>query len=200
MTKPFSQACENNKAPILAVIERYFRDGDTVLEVGSYTTQHIRFFATKLPGVTWQPSDTPESMPLVSAGLEGVSLANILPPLALDVTQEQWPVAGVDGIFSANTLHIMPEANMAYFFRGAGRVLNPGGTLCVYGPFKYAGEYTSESNAGFQEWLRARDPDSGIRDFEAADALARKAGLNFVEDHAMPANNQLIAWRKMGPE
>jgi hypothetical protein len=67
--------------------------------------------------------------------------------------------------------------------------------LCVYGPVRYRGDYTSASNAGFDRFLKARDPASGIRDFEALDELARAGGLAFHADHPMPANNQTLIWR-----
>ena len=197
MSKAFSQACENNKAAILSVISRYFQPGTRVLEIGSYTTQHIQFFASSLPEVTWQPADMPESISLVHTGLEGVDLPNLLPPAAIDVSDEDWHVSNIGGIFSANTLHIMSESDVTGFFRGAGQVLQTAGYLCVYGPFRYRGEYTSESNAEFDEWLKARDPASGVRDFERVDGLARQADMALVCDHSMPANNQLLVWQKM---
>jgi cyclopropane fatty-acyl-phospholipid synthase-like methyltransferase len=100
----------------------------------------------------------------------------------------------VDGIFSANTLHIMPAAHVEHFFHGVKRVLRPGGRLCVYGPFKYGGEFTTPSNARFDQWLKERNPLSGVRDFEQVAAWAREAGLRLRADHALPANNQLLVW------
>jgi hypothetical protein len=79
--------------------------------------------------------------------------------------------------------------------RGAVARLAPGGRLLVYGPFRYGGRYTSHSNALFDEQLRARDPASGIRDFEAVDELAAAVGMAAEADHAMPANNRLVIWR-----
>lgn len=196
MSKPYSQACENNKTPILEVIRNYLAPGDTVLEIGSYTAQHIQYFAEHLPKVVWQPSEIPDNLPILQAGLEGINLSNILPPIDLDVSQQPWVVARADKIFSANTLHIMSEAHVAEFFRGCGEVLAPGGYLCVYGPFKYAGHYTSDSNARFQDWLRAQNPVSGIRDFESVNTLAAEVGMTLVADHPMPANNQLLVWQK----
>ena len=195
-SKPFSQACENNKAPILAVIKTLFRKGITVLEIGSYTTQHVQYFAEHMPQVTWQPSDIPANMHLVEAGLEGVTLKNILPPVSLDVSDRRWPVSMAEGIFSANTLHIMNDQQMADFFRGTGVILAPQEYLCVYGPFRYGGKYTSDSNARFDERLKSEDPKSGIKDFEVANSLASNAGMSLVADHAMPANNQLLVWEK----
>jgi len=197
MSKPFSEACENNKVPILGVISHYFSKGITVLEIGSMTAQHVQFFAEKLPEVTWQPSETAEHMKTLQAGLEGVELDNILPPIQLDVTDAIWPLTMAEGIFSANTLHIMPESAVARFFRGASVVMAPEAYLCVYGPFNYGGEYTSESNARFDNWLKIENPASGIRDFELVNALAAKESMTLVADHEMPANNRLLVWQKM---
>lgn len=196
MPKPFSQACENNKQYILDIIRHAFPAGSRVLEIGSGTAQHVCHFAQALPEIHWLPSDMPANLAIAQAGLTGNTLPNIAPPIALDVAQEPWPVEAVDGIFSANTLHIMSEHHVEDFFRGVEQVLRPGGRLCVYGPFKYHGEFTAPNNARFDLWLRERDPRSGVRDVERVDALARAAGLLLRADHAMPANNQLLIWER----
>lgn len=197
MIKPYSQACENNKQFILDLIRPEFPPGCRVLEIGSGTAQHVTHFAQSMPEVQWLPSDIPENLATVVAGLADCTLPNVSAPLALDVTRAaHWPASQVDGIYSANTLHIMPEAYVEYFFRGAKRTLRPGGRLCVYGPFKYRGQFTTPSNARFDEWLKERDPLSGVRDFEHVDAWAREAGLRLCVDHAMPANNQLLVWER----
>lgn len=196
MSKPYSQACENNKGYILDVIRHHFPPGALVLEIGSGTAQHVCYFAEKLPAVHWQPSDLPVNLPTVLAGLADCALPNVAAPLALDVDEEPWPIGEVDGIFSANTLHIMSYASVERFMRGAGGILRPGARLCVYGPFKYGGEFTTPSNARFDLWLKQNDPQSGVRDFEQVDAWALEAGLRLLEDHAMPANNQLLVWEK----
>jgi hypothetical protein len=105
----------------------------------------------------------------------------------------------VDAVFSANTLHIMSWPEVEALFSGVGRVLSAGGVLVVYGPFRYAGRYTSESNATFDRSLRDRDPASGIRDIEAVSRLALTQGLVLTTDNAMPANNQLLAWSRRAP-
>ncbi|MDG2091172.1 MAG: DUF938 domain-containing protein [Gammaproteobacteria bacterium] len=194
--KPFSQACENNKQPILEVIASYFRPGDRIIEIGSGTGQHALYFCQNLPKVNWIPCEIPENMDMLAAGLAGEGLQNIMPSEVVDVRQQEWPVRELDGLYSANCLHIMPAAFNDDFFRGAGEVLVPGATLCVYGPFKYQGEFTSDSNAGFDEWLKNRDPLSGIRDFEKINQLAEDNAFKLIEDRAMPANNQCLIWRK----
>jgi cyclopropane fatty-acyl-phospholipid synthase-like methyltransferase len=195
MQKPFSQACENNKRPILEVLRRHLADARHVLEVGSGTGQHAVFFAEQLPHLAWQTSDRGEHHAGIRQWLEAARLGNVLPPLELDVTSPRWPVAHTDAVFSANTAHIMSWAMVEAFFTGVGQVLGDGGVFCLYGPFNYGGAYTSASNERFDAWLAARDPASAIRDFEAVDALAAGVGLRLVEDNAMPANNHLLVWR-----
>ncbi len=206
-TKAFSQACENNKRFILERIENEFRAGNVVLEIGSRTAQHVIFFAQNMPLVHWIPTDIPENMGTLIECLDGHQCDNIAPPEPLNVTQRDWPVsaanpsrpeAGVDGVFTANTLHIMPLSAVECFFAGVGRMLRPGGKLCVYGPFKYGGEFTTPSNAQFDASLRSQNAGSGMRDFEYMTELASAQGMRLVADHAMPANNQLLIWRMHG--
>jgi SAM-dependent methyltransferase len=193
---PFSEACERNKGPILEILRSAFAGTERVLEIGSGSGQHAVWFAQHLPHLTWQPSDVPAALAGLRARLEAEAPDNVLAPLALDVALHPWPVAGVDGIFAANTLHIVSWPRVEHFFRGVGEVLVPAGTLCVYGPFRYGDAFTTPSNAEFDLWLKRRDPASGVRDFEAVDELARAAGLTLLADHAMPANNQCLLWRK----
>lgn len=199
---PLSEACERNKGPILEILRHALADSRRVLEIGSGTGQHAVHLATHLPHLTWQPSDRGECLPLLRRHLELERPANLLEPVELDACANPWPVGPVDAVFSANTLHIMDWAAVQELFRGIGTLL--GGSpahapahpavLCVYGPFRYGGRYTSASNAAFDRFLQDRDPRSGIRQFEAVDALARSQGLHLQADHAMPANNQLLVW------
>jgi SAM-dependent methyltransferase len=196
---PFSEACERNKGPILEVLRKWLDETTgLLLEIGSGTGQHAVHFARHLPRLTWQPTDQGEHVAMLTArvGVEGP--CNLLPPLELDVTQQRWPcdTDSVDAVFSANTLHILAWTQVQALFRGVGRVLRPEGLLIVYGPFRYGGQYTSHSNHAFDDELRSRDPASGIRDFEAVDALATAQGMSLVDDVGMPANNQTLVWRK----
>ena len=195
LDRPFSQACENNKHPILEVLRRYLADVDDVLEIGSGTGQHAAFFAEKFPHLQWQTSDLPENHDGIQQWLDAAGLPNASSPLALDVTRPAWPVTRVSAVFSANTAHIMAWPAVQSFVTGVGRVLVPGGLFLLYGPFNYDGRYTSESNARFDQWLEQRDPQSAIRDFEAIARESRAAGLRQIEDVAMPANNRLLVWR-----
>lgn len=195
--KPWAEACERNGEPILAVLRNAFASATQVLEIGSGTGQHAVFFAAALPHLVWQPSDRPEHLAGIAAWRDEAGLPNLLAPLVLDVDAE-WPVSECDALFSANTLHIMSWASVEHFFRGAGRVLPPGGVLAVYGPFSYGGRHTAKSNARFDAFLRARDPLSGVRDFDALCKLAHSHDLEFCDDHVMPANNRVLIWRRFG--
>lgn len=194
--KPFAESCVQNREPILAVLREWFADRRRVLEVGSGTGQHAVYFAPELPHLVWQTADVPEHHTGIRTWLDDAALPNVLPPLMLDVSQTAWRSGRYDAVFSANTLHIMGWPEVAHFFAGVGAVLEAGGVLAVYGPFNYNGTFTSDSNARFDAWLKARDPASGVRDFEAVDALAHAQGLMLQQDIAMPANNRTLVWRR----
>jgi SAM-dependent methyltransferase len=196
---PFSEACERNKGPILDVLMRWLAGPPRlVVEVGSGTGQHAVHFARQLPQLTWQPTEQAEFLTMLDARVSIEGPPNLLPPLELDVEMHAWPPGEdtADAIFTANTLHIMSWREVQAFFRGVGKTLRDEGLLIVYGPFRYGGQYTSHSNSNFDATLKTRDPKSGIRDFEAVDALAVEQRLALVADQAMPANNQTLVWRK----
>jgi cyclopropane fatty-acyl-phospholipid synthase-like methyltransferase len=196
--KEFSAASERNRAPILQALRGLFADCKSVLEIGSGTGQHAVHFGAALPALQWQTSDLPGNHASIRAWIAESGLPNVLPPLALDVASSAWPAGPFDAIYSANTCHIMSWGEVQSMFAGIGRVLAPGGVLCIYGPFNRDGNYTSAGNAAFDASLKARAPHMGLRDVQALDALAREQGLTLVEDIAMPANNALLAWRRAG--
>jgi len=193
---PFSQAAENNKEPIARVLADAFADARHVLEIGSGTGQHAVHFGRALPHLIWQPSDLAENLDGIRARLEREGPANVRPPVPLDVGLLPWPVAAVDGIFSANAVHIMGWPRVEDLFFGVGDVLEPGGTLCLYGPFKYKGAFTTPSNAEFDAWLKRQDPQSGIRDFEAVDELAAPRACALPPTTPCRPTNQLLVWRR----
>lgn len=195
--KHFSQACENNKVPILDVLARHLEGVGDVLEIGSGTGQHAVFFAKHLPHLVWRTSDQRMHHDGIQAWIADGGPPNVRPPLDLDVTVRPWPVDQAGAVFSANTAHIMSWPMVEAFIAGAGRLLSEGSPFLLYGPFSYDGVHTSESNARFDLSLKARDPEMGVRDFRDIDALAAGAGMALVEDNAMPANNRLLVWRRL---
>lgn len=198
---PFAPSCENNKDPILSVLRRHLLPAPngtlrTVLEIAGGTGQHAMYFAQNMPHLHWQSTDVPDNVDSLNLRITAAQLNNLPFAKALDVTQDEWGFDPVDYIFTANSLHIMPWQAAQDFIRQAGGLLKPDGKLCVYGPFKYQSEFTTPSNAQFDLWLKSRNPASGVRDFEALAELASDVGLHFIEDNAMPANNQLLVWGK----
>lgn len=195
--KPFAPAVERNQAPILQHLRRLLKAPVDVLEIGSGTGQHAVHFAEQLPNVQWQTSDLDENHAGINAWLQDAGLPNVLPPLSLDVSiAEAWPDGPYDVVFSANAIHIMSWSSAQAMLAGVGRVLRLEGLLILYGPFNYNGQFTSDSNAQFDQSLKARNPASGIRDFEALERCLNDAGLYLAEDNPMPANNRLLVFAK----
>jgi len=195
MDKPYAPACDRNRDPILAVLRDHFASRRRVLEVGSGTGQHAVHFAAALTHLTWQTSDRASNLAGIRLWLGEARLPNTPPPLELDVNGS-WPDRRFDAIFCANTLHIMGWNDVVRLFEALPRALEPDAMVAVYGPFNYAGRFTSDSNAAFDAHLKREDPRQGIRSFEDVDALARGAGFSLVEDRAMPANNRTLVWHR----
>jgi SAM-dependent methyltransferase len=194
--KPYSEASERNREPILQVLQQWFVAPGDVLEIGSGTGQHAVYFAARLPHLTWIASDRLENHASIALWIEDARLPNLRGPLPLDVAEKPWPVAAAQYAYSANTAHIMSWHEVILMVQGVAQVLQPGGVFCLYGPFNREGQYTSASNRAFDESLRARDPRRGLRDDRALFDLARRCGLTFRADHAMPANNRTLVWAR----
>ncbi|NOY67238.1 MAG: DUF938 domain-containing protein [Gammaproteobacteria bacterium] len=197
MNKPFSESCEQNKHVILEVLQGLFINPGKVLEVGSGTGQHAIFFSEAMTHLQWQPTDREENLSGIQSWIDEVSNNNLLPLHNLNVEQAEWSVEDADYVFSANTVHIMSWKAVQAFFAGLENTLNGGGLFVLYGPFNYDGQYSSDSNARFDQWLKQRDSLSGIRDFNDLDKLAQQAGLEFVHDYEMPVNNRILVWKKV---
>lgn len=195
--KSFSEACERNRDPIHGVLKRVFGDRRRVLEIGSGTGQHAAYFAPRLSHLTWQPSDVAENLPGIRLWCEEAQTPGLLEPMELDVDRP-FPPVEADAVFSANTCHIMSWPQVGRMFAGVGSLLPKGGLFALYGPFNYAGQPTSPSNAAFDAGLRRRDPASGLRDAQAIVALAARYGMALEEDNVMPANNRLLVFRRQG--
>ena len=195
--RPWSEACERNKAPIAEVLADYLRPGGRLLEIGSGTGQHAVHIAAAHPGVRWLTSDLPANHTGILAWLAQAALPNVEAPLALDTRDHPWPLgAPVDLLFSANTAHIMGWDGVCGLFQGAGQWLQRGGKMLIYGPFSFGGRHVSESNSRFDAALRARDPAMGVRDMEDLEAQAAQAGLAPHRLHRMPANNFIVVWQR----
>lgn len=199
MDIPFSDACERNKTPILSAIEQHLDTAKTVLEVGTGTAQHAVHFCSMKPHLFWQTSDCSHYLDGIKAQLHAAQLSNIAAPVELDVNQKKWLNSSntFDILYTANTLHIMNQDSVRAFFSGLTQVMTPQSKVIIYGPFKYNGEFTSASNADFDNSLRLRGVGSGIRDIEWINELAMSQNYSLLEDHSMPANNQCLVFDKI---
>ena len=167
-----------------------------MLEIGSGSGQHALHFTEALPGLCWQPTEHPAALPALAANLGATGREAILPPLALDLAADSWPAGPFDAVYAANVMHIVSVPLGEALLRGAASVLGEGGQLLLYGPYRFGGAFTTESNAEFDQWLKARDPASGVRHFEAVAAAAEAVGLVLEDNRAMPSNNQLLCFRR----
>ena len=195
--KPFAPAVERNQAPILQHLRRLLKAPVDVLEIGSGTGQHAVYFAQHMPHIQWQTSDLDENHAGINAWLSEAALPNVRPPMSLDVSiPEAWPEGPYDVVFSANAIHIMSWSSAQAMLASVGPVLRLEGLLILYGPFNYNGQFTSDSNAQFDQSLKSRNPQSGIRHFEQVENCLNQAGLYLAEDNPMPANNRLLVFAK----
>lgn len=186
-----SPSTSRNRAPILAVLERVLPAKGKVLEIASGTGEHAVFLARALPGIAWQPSD-PDAAARASieAWRKQQGLANVAPPLDIDVRASDWGAAGpFDALVAINMIHYSPWDSTRALFAGAARLLAKGGIAFLYGPFKRDGRHTAPSNEAFERWLKERDPAFGVRDLGEVAAEAGRAGLALREVVEMPANN-----------
>jgi SAM-dependent methyltransferase len=186
-----------NREPILEVLRRVLPRQGLVLEIASGGGEHAAYFAQNLPGVLWQPTDANSEMfESIAAHRAAAGAANLLAPLPLDVTAEQWPVERADALVCCNMIHIAPWAATEGLIAGAGRTLSRGAPLYLYGPYKIDGRHTAPSNQDFDARLRAQSPLWGVRDLTDVSSLAKRHGFAPVETVPMPAKNlSVIFWR-----
>ncbi len=194
--KPYSPSCERNRESILAVLAKYLPGKRRVLEIGSGTGQHAVHFVAAIPQWQWQCSDRAENLPGIRLWLADTALPNTPEPIELDVASGEWPSDRYNAVFSANTLHIMGWDDVQALFRRLPNVLEDDALVVIYGPFNDDGHFSSDTNAQFDQSLRARAPQMGIRDQSAVDALAQAAGLKFIAAIPMPANNRCLIWQR----
>ena len=188
-------AAERNRGPILEVLCSVLPGSGLVLEVASGTGQHVAHFAAALPALVWQPSEIDPQMH-ASIAAWTIGLPNVRAPIALDATSAPWPVPALDVVYNANLIHIAPWKVCLGLLRGAGRHLEPGGLLVLYGPYCIGGQHTADSNAAFDRQLRDSDVRWGVRDLETVCDAAGRHGLRLEQRIAMPANNQTLILRR----
>jgi len=195
--KWFIAAAERNKGPILDVLARVLPGQGVVLEIASGTGQHIVHFAKALPDLAWQPSDPdPELREAIALRVQEQQLANVNPPIDLDVARLPWPLQTADAVVCINMIHVAPWAATLALFEGAKTLLPTQHILLLYGPYRRFGLHTSKSNEQFDSDLRAKNPEWGLRDLEAVSEVAVSSGFVLAEIVEMPANNFSLIFKR----
>src|SRR5882757_1294677 len=190
-------AAARNRDPILVVLRDVLPAAGTVLEIASGSGEHAIHFAAALPHLAWQPTDPDaQARGSIAAHAAQAGLANLLPPLALDAAAPVWPVTHADAIVTINMIHISPWRATQGLMAGAARLLAAGSLLYLYGPYREHGRHTAASNAAFDESLKARDPEWGVRDLDAVVALAAEHGFSLQRTVPMPANNLSVIFHR----
>jgi hypothetical protein len=193
-----SPSAARNREPILAVLRRVLPERGHVLEIASGTGEHAVFFAAALPNLVWHPTDQDAlALRSIAAHRAAAGLSNLAPPLPLDASASDWPVSHADAVVAINMVHISPWNATEGLMRESGLILPPRGILYLYGAYKENGIHTAPSNAVFDESLRARHPDWGVRDVADVTRLADTHGLVLVERIPMPANNLSLVFRRL---
>ena len=192
--KRFSEACNRNQAPILAVLKEVLPDTGRVLEIGSGTGQHAAYFSRSLPDLAWQPSDLAEALPSIEAWREESGAPNLNPPMVIDLLGNNDTPSRVDAIVCINTAHIVAWTGVERLFNIAANILEPKGVLYFYGPYRYPDHALEPSNVAFDRWLKEQNSVSGIRDYAAVESLAESNGFILGGDRSMPSNNRSIWW------
>lgn len=196
LEKPYAEYAQRNAGPILEVLQHELRGRTDVLEIGSGTGQHAIRFAAELVDVQWQTSDLDENHEGIRSRIAEAGLPNVHGPLSLDVTRAEVTNESYDVVYSSNTAHIMSSIAVDAMFGFVGRALRPHGLFILYGPFRRAGHFNTQSNADFDANLRSRDPAMGIRDLDALEKLGAESGLRRVNLYAVPSNNLVAVWQK----
>jgi hypothetical protein len=190
-------ATRRNREPILAVLARVLPPAGIVLEVASGSGEHAAYFAPRLPGIVWQPSDRdPTLLASIAAHASASCAPNIRAPVRLDVGDQPWPIGATGAVVAINMLHVAPWSACLALLQGAAKALPAGGPLLLYGPFKRGGRHTAPSNDAFDRSLRGQDPSWGVRDLEEVAKAAEAVGLALDEAVEMPANNLGVVFRK----
>ncbi len=192
--KRFSEACNRNQAPILAVLKEVLPNTGRVLEIGSGTGQHAAYFSRSLPDLAWQPSDLAEALPSIEAWREESGAPNLNPPMVIDLLGNNDTPSRVDAIVCINTAHIVAWTGVERLFSIAANILEPKGVLYFYGPYRYPDHALEPSNVAFDRWLKEQNSVSGIRDYAAVESLAESNGFILGGDRSMPSNNRSIWW------
>lgn len=193
----YAPAAMRNRDPILAVLREVLPTSGTVLEIAAGTGEHAVYFSRFLPGIFWKPSDPDaNARASIAAWREAEGLHNLMVPIALDAAAAQWPLESADALVCINMIHISPWSATLGLMAGAGRLLSQGAPLVLYGPYRREGHAIEPGNAAFDEDLKRRNPEWGLRCLEDVAKVAVGHGLALERVVEMPANNLTVVFRR----
>jgi SAM-dependent methyltransferase len=195
---PTSPAADRNTGPILQVLKAHLPTRGRVLEIASGVGQHAAAIARALPDLDWTPSDpSVEAREGIETWRRASGLENLQAPEPIDAADPAtWPTGSAHAVVCINMIHISPWSATEGLMRGAAHTLIPGGLLYLYGPYREADVSLAPSNAAFDENLKARNPQWGLRALEDVSRLAQDQGLHLTLRVEMPANNLSLLFRK----
>ena len=197
IVKRQAPATERNREPIADVLRNELPPSGLLLEIASGSGEHGFHLAPRFRDIDWQPSDPdPDALASIAAWREDYQGANLLEPLALDAASDDWPLEQADAILCINMVHISPWEATQGLFAGAGRILPKGAPLILYGPYIEPQVETAPSNLKFDEWLKGRDPNWGLRNTIDVESLAGQQGMVRTARREMPANNIVLVYRR----
>ncbi len=193
--KPYALSCDKNSEPILEVLKDYLPGHQALLELGAGTGQHAIYMAPHFKNMTWTVADMQDRHEGIQMWIKDFPRANVKGPVEYEAGKTPLPDGDFDVVFTANTLHIMSWSHGLQMFDDL-QGLKSEALFVVYGAFNYDGKYSSESNKKFDQWIKDRFPEGGIRDFEKVEEELRQRHFQLVKDHEMPANNRLLIFKK----
>jgi len=195
-----SPAYQRNREPLARALTEILPATGVVLELASGPGAHAGFFAQRFPELRWQPTDVAEdALASCRAWVEELDCANLLAPLALDARSDRWPVSRCNAVVAINLIHISPFPTVVCgLFAGAARTLGGGEPVVLYGPFFRNDQPTAASNLAFDQSLRLRNPEWGVRQLEDVVAIGSERGFELDRVVDMPANNVVVVMRKSG--
>ena len=195
--REYSPSAGRNIPPLVEVLSPLWPKNGHILEIASGTGQHAAAFCQSREDLTWQTSDPDEAARKSQNAWAIEAGGRIQPSLNLSMMRDNWwdGLGPFDAIFCANMIHIAPSATVPGLADGAAALLPTGACLYLYGPFQEGGE-TAPSNLNFDESLKRRNPDWGVRDLSDVKHIFATRGLSFSERIVMPKENRLLVFKR----
>jgi cyclopropane fatty-acyl-phospholipid synthase-like methyltransferase len=189
----------NNAAqPILDILEQIITSDDRrLLEIGAGSGQHAVFMAPHFPQVEWFPTDLTGQLKSISSAVQESGARNIQKPARMEVGKDELPKLKFDLIYTADTFHVMHWKECKSLIKQFGGRLREGSRVVIYGPFKYGGQFVTPAHEELDSSLKAKDPSTGIRNFEDVNNAMIKNGFELVLDEELPEGHHILVYKRL---